>query len=247
MADHSKPVLASTYTNVLSELDGRLDDLALGLDSVNTTATNLPTNAKRWNSSANKWEKWSGTAWSDMAALYAISISGNAATVTSGVYTSGSYADPAWITSIAGSKVSGSIAGNAGTATKLATARNINGVAFDGSAAVTVPTSTSLTFNNGGSGDASGTTFNGNTARTISYNTIGAPKTDGTGASGTWGISVSGNAATATAAETLSTANFSVEQSNDKIIIKHGTTTIFSVDSSGNMIAAGNVSAYTTP
>jgi hypothetical protein len=32
----------------------------------------------------------------------------------------------------------------------------------------------SLTFNNGGSGAASGTTFDGSTARTISYNTIGA-------------------------------------------------------------------------
>ncbi len=32
----------------------------------------------------------------------------------------------------------------------------------------------SLTFNNGGKGAASGTTFNGSTARTISYNTIGA-------------------------------------------------------------------------
>lgn len=31
-----------------------------------------------------------------------------------------------------------------------------------------------VTFNNGGTGDASGTTYNGSTARTISYNTIGA-------------------------------------------------------------------------
>ena len=51
------------------------------------------------------------------------------------------------------------------------------------------------TFNNGGSGDASGTTYNGSAARTISYNTVGAPSTTGTGASGTWGISVSGSAA----------------------------------------------------
>lgn len=42
---------------------------------------------------------------------------GNAGTVTDGVYTSGSYSDPSWITSIAGSKVSGNIAGNAGTVT----------------------------------------------------------------------------------------------------------------------------------
>lgn len=66
--------------------------------------------------------------------------------------------------------------GNAATATKLETARAINGVNFDGSAAITITanTGTSLTFNDGGAGAASGTTFNGGTARTISYNTIGA-------------------------------------------------------------------------
>jgi hypothetical protein len=55
-----------------------------------------------------------------------------------------------------------------------------------------------VTFNNGGAGAASGTTYNGSTARTISYNTIGAPSTTGTGASGTWGISITGNSATVT-------------------------------------------------
>jgi hypothetical protein len=40
-----------------------------------------------------------------------LSIGGNAATVTNGVYTTGSYADPTWITSLAGSKISGSIDG----------------------------------------------------------------------------------------------------------------------------------------
>lgn len=42
---------------------------------------------------------------------------GNAATVTNGVYTNGSYADPSWITALAGSKITGDIAGNAGTVT----------------------------------------------------------------------------------------------------------------------------------
>jgi len=42
---------------------------------------------------------------------WAISVSGNAATVTNGVYTTGSYADPTWITSLAGSKISGTIDG----------------------------------------------------------------------------------------------------------------------------------------
>jgi hypothetical protein len=67
-------------------------------------------------------------------------------------------------------------------------------------------TAYSATFNSGGSGDASGTTFNGSAARTISYNTVGAPSTTGTNASGTWGISISGNAATATSATNATNA-----------------------------------------
>jgi len=43
--------------------------------------------------------------------LTGISIDGNAETVTNGVYTTGSYADPTWITSLAGSKITGTIDG----------------------------------------------------------------------------------------------------------------------------------------
>lgn len=42
------------------------------------------------------------------------------------------------------------------------------------SVASATQTSQAITFNNGGTGAVSGTTFNGSTARTISYNTIGA-------------------------------------------------------------------------
>lgn len=48
---------------------------------------------------------------------------------------------------------------------------------IDGNAATATTasaTTASVTFNNGGAGAASGTTFNGSTAQTISYNTIGA-------------------------------------------------------------------------
>jgi hypothetical protein len=70
----------------------------------------------------------------------------------------------------------------------------------------TVSTTNAATFNNSGSGAASGATFNGSAAQTISYNTLGAPKADGTGASGTWAINISGNAATATSATSATTA-----------------------------------------
>jgi len=59
----------------------------------------------------------------------------------------------------------GPLTGNADTATKLATARNINGVAFDGSQAITVKASTTnaLTIGTG----LSGTSFDGSGTATI--------------------------------------------------------------------------------
>ncbi|MBA4373851.1 MAG: hypothetical protein C0402_13450 [Thermodesulfovibrio sp.] len=57
-----------------------------------------------------------------------------ASTVTNGVYTTGSYADPTWITSLAGSKITGNISGNAATATTATTALSVtNGVYTTGS------------------------------------------------------------------------------------------------------------------
>lgn len=61
-----------------------------------------------------------------------------------------------------------------GSAASLTTARNINGVAFNGTANININLNNSLTFNNSGTGAASGTTFSGASAATISYNTIGA-------------------------------------------------------------------------
>lgn len=88
----------------------------------------------------------------------------------------------------------GDIAGNASTATALETARNINGVPFNGTANINVNTVSSATFNSSGTGAVSGVTFNGGSPVTVSYNTIGAPSTTGTNATGTWGISVTGSA-----------------------------------------------------
>lgn len=76
MADHSKPLVTSTYANFVSELDSRFDDVTLWLDSASTSPTNLPIGAKRWNSTSNKWEKWNGAAWSDLTTGYAINLVG---------------------------------------------------------------------------------------------------------------------------------------------------------------------------
>ena len=57
----------------------------------------------------------------------------------------------------------------------LAAPNAANGVpSFRALVASDLPALNSITFNNGGTGDASGTSYNGSTARTISYNTIGA-------------------------------------------------------------------------
>ena len=202
MADHNKPTIASAYATYTSELDARLDDLTQGLDPAFVTATNLPVNSLRFSSAAAKWQRWNGTGWVDPVPTYAISISGNADTVTNGVYTNGAYNDPAWLASLAGAKVIGDITGNAGSATTLQTARTINGVSFNGSANITVNTANPVTFNGSGAGASSGVTFNGGSAITVSHNTVGAPSLTGVGASGTWAISISGNASTATTALT---------------------------------------------
>ena len=84
-----------------------------------------------------------------------------------------------------------------------------SGLSIGGNAATASTASqvaNAVTFNNGGAGGASGSTFNGSGALTVSYNTIGAPSTTGTNASGTWNISISGNAATATSATSATTA-----------------------------------------
>lgn len=183
MANHNLPTLTSTYAAFVTELDARFDDLALGLDPAVTTATNVPTNAVRWTSASNKWQKYNGTTWQDLTSTYAISISGNSA-----------------------------------TATTLATPRNINGVSFDGSAPININLNNGITFNSGGTGVTSGTTFTGSGAATISYNTIGAPSTGGANATGTWGISITGNAATATSATSAGSVTNGVYTVGDQTI-----------------------------
>ena len=105
----------------------------------------------------------------------AAAITGTTITATSSFSGSGS--------GLTGTASGLSIGGNAATATSATTAGSVTN---------------SITFNSSGSGGSSPVTYNGSTAPTISYNTIGAPSTSGTNASGTWGISITGNSATVT-------------------------------------------------
>ena len=79
MANWSNPVLTSTYTNFMNELKDRDTDLALQFDG--TTSTNLSVGTIRWDSTANRWKKWNGSTWAELAATYALtalSTTGNA-------------------------------------------------------------------------------------------------------------------------------------------------------------------------
>lgn len=169
-ADWSKPTVTSGYTNWPAEVKDRDADLAVGLDPAVVTPTNLPTNAIRWNSANARWEKYNGTTWAVLAASYAISISGNAATATavawSGVSGKPTTRDGYGITDVP--KTDGT--GASGTWSIA-----ISGVAATAAAVAWSGVSGKPTTRDG-------------------YGITDVPKTDGTGASGTWSINVSGSA-----------------------------------------------------
>jgi microcystin-dependent protein len=69
MADWSLPALTSVYTNTLTEIKNRDIDLALQFDG--TTSTSIPTGTIRWTSSANTWQRWTGSAWGALSSVFA--------------------------------------------------------------------------------------------------------------------------------------------------------------------------------
>ena len=75
--------------------------------------------------------------------------------------------------------VSGTVTATAFTGAGTGLTGSASGLSIGGSAATAGAVTNSVTFNNSGSGAASGTTFNGSAARTISYNTLGATTVGG--------------------------------------------------------------------
>jgi hypothetical protein len=128
-----------------------------------------------------------------------------------------------------------------GSVTSVALSGGTTGLTVSGSPITTSGTITlagTLAIANGGTGATSAAN-----ARTA----LAVPSTTGSGASGTWGINVTGSAATATNATNaanLVTSNFSIVESGGVLFIKHGSTNIAKIDSSGAFTALNNVTAF---
>ena len=72
MADFNQPVLSSLYSDMLNILKERDKEALIWMEG--STNTNLPLNAKRWNSSNNYFEKFNGTSWVALTTKYNIDV-----------------------------------------------------------------------------------------------------------------------------------------------------------------------------
>jgi lipopolysaccharide export system protein LptC len=110
---------------------------------------------------------------------------------STGITLGGTATTIAGLISVTSTGFTGSLSGNASTATTLQTARTINGTSFNGSGNITTSTwGTARTITIGSTGKS----VDGSANVTWSLAEIGAPSLTGTGASGTWDINVTGTA-----------------------------------------------------
>jgi hypothetical protein len=166
----------------------------------------------------------------------------------------------AGLTSVTSTGFTGALTGNASTATKLAATKNINGIAFDGSADVTIAAA---------AGTLTGTTLAANVVSssltTIGTLTAGAvPYTLLTGTVTTWNQNTTGNATTATTAGNITaTTNTTLTSlanlatvgtitsgtwSGTTIAIAKGGTGLTTVGSNGQLLSSnGTTISWSNP
>ena len=193
-----------TNTNIAisgSAVSGAITGQAGSVANALTAGTYL-TSAGTFDGAAARTFAVDATEVNTASKVVARDASGNFAAGTITAALSGNATTATTATNVAGGAANQIVYNTAAGTTSFVVAPTTSGtyLSWDGAAFAyaAISTPNSVTFNNGGTGDVSGTTFNGSAARTISYNTVGAPSITGTNATGTWGISVSGNAATVT-------------------------------------------------
>ena len=185
MANWSNPLLTSTYTDFLTEVKARDVDLAKQFDG--QTVSNLPTNAIRWDSVANRWKKWDGSSWVELTGTYALTGLSTTGALNVGT-TLGVSGQTTLATATATTPATSDNNTNVAT-TAFVKAQGYAPLASPGlSGTPTAPTA-ALNTNN---------TQLATTAFVTAEIADDAPTKTGGGASGTWSIAISGNAATAT-------------------------------------------------
>lgn len=81
----------------------------------------------------------------------------------------------------------------------------------------------------------------GASSETAARTNLNVPSRSGADATGTWDIGISGNAATAStasAATSLATANWTVQESGGQLLFKYGGVTKFTMDQTNGFSAA---------
>jgi hypothetical protein len=175
------------YAALLTHINDRDAALALGLDPATTTVTNPLTNSVRWNSANRYWEKFGGVSWAPLASSYAINITGTAPWA-------GITGKPATVT---GYGITDGI-----TTANIGAQHVTNSDQLGGQVPSYYQTALGFTPVQQGGGTGQGTN-----KVYVGWNAAGLYlQVDATNYAAVWPIGISGNAATATTAGTVTTA-----------------------------------------
>jgi hypothetical protein len=136
---------------------------------------------------------------------------------------------------------------NGGTGTTSTTfanlATNVTGVlpAANGGTGLSAPGTAGNVLTSNGTAWVSSASTAGGTVTSVS----GAGSANGLSLSGT--VTSTGNITLGGSVTSLTTANFTVEQSSGKLVFRYNGAIIASMDSSGNIVSAANVTGFGTP